>query len=167
MSNPEHLSRQCSTHVEIKDRRVGYPAPDAVVQAALATLRPDGSVIIDTDTDEPFVRMPNETVDLDILGVDSYRARLAAVARVINGAVSQAGASPAFIDSTIQGLATYLSAYRHDLAFIDYAASLSTIDQHGALCGPTLPHGDPRVWVPELRTHLAYQNEQRESRAQT
>ena len=100
MSNPEHLSRQCSTHVEIKDRRVGYPAPDAVVQAALAALRPDGSVIIDTDTDEPFVRMPNETVDLDTLGVDSYRARLAAVARVINGAVSQAGASPAFVKAT-------------------------------------------------------------------
>lgn len=171
MSNPEHLSQQHGAFVEKTARRIGYPAPAEVVCAALTAIEPDGAVFwcYDDETSEPVFFQPEELVALDELAPDSYSSRLFGVARAINGAVLHIerdrtlSDAPDMVQHDVQLLARYLSPYRHDPAFIAYAASLSTIDEHGALCGPTLPRGDPREWVPKLRAALAYQNAARES----
>lgn len=166
MSNPEHLPQQHGAFIEKTAPQVGYPAPADVACAALTAIQPDGSVFWDFDeeTTEPVFFQPAEPVVLDELGPDSYSSRLFGVARAITGTVvhierdSTRADAAEMVQHNIRLLARYLSPYRHDPAFIAYAASLTTIDERGALCGPTLPHGDPREWVPRVRAALAYQN---------
>lgn len=160
---PQHIS-----FVDTTERRSGFLPPADVAQAALAEIQSDGSVFWGYDEDDdqraPVFFPPEEPIVLDELGPGSYSSRLFGVARAINGAVvhiERDGAgvdAAAMVQQDIRLLARYLGPYRHDPAFIQFAASLSTIDEHGALCGPTLPPGDPREWVPRVRAALAYQN---------
>lgn len=163
---PDHLS-----FVEPAERRSGFLPPAVVAQVALAEIRPDGSVLwgYDDETSAPIFFQPEEPIALDELAPDSYASRLFAVARAINGAVAhierdRMGTDVAeLVRHDLRVLARYLSPYRHDPAFIEYAASLSVVNEQGALCGPILPRADPREWVPRVRTALAYQNAARKS----
>jgi hypothetical protein len=130
-----------------------YPSPVTVAAMALGMMQPDGSVaVLDEENNEMVIYQPCEEIPLDALPADVYASHLFYVARTITGTVLHIASCPERAEGWLRNLAHYLSAYRHDPAFVRHAASLITIDDRGFLHYPHLPPGSPWDWVPKLRS---------------
>ncbi len=149
--------KQRSFHQEAAYSHQGYPEPAVVVQRAMIHVQEDGSIqSFDAESNTQFALQPHQPVPLETLPADKYAQHLIEVARAIEGAVMHIALHPDQAEGYEKTLAHYLTGYRHDPAFIDYAASLTRItDQGKILHAPQLPPGSPFEWVTKLRTELA------------
>lgn len=135
--------------------RTIYPSPMSAVEAALAHIESDGSIIetgLEEETNQPYqVRIkPYDPVPLDQLPQDIWCRELLQVATVIKktcfriGQDSDTEPSPdklTRIESRLKLTAHFLTAYRHDREFLHKAASLVKISESGVFYSPELPGG--------------------------
>jgi hypothetical protein len=149
-----HLIPMEQEHQLGKHRRGESPPPLQIVDAALARIQPDGSVIAyDDEYKETVIFGAYESVPLDKLPPDVYASHLLELADTIYGAVLHIANWPDSADNEAKTLAIYLTQYRHAPGFIRHAASLTKVDK-GGLRPPYLPPGSPWDWVPQLRLAL-------------
>jgi hypothetical protein len=152
-------------------RKGELPAPSLIVERALAYLQDDGSVLeFDDERNEWFTIPPYDPVPLDDLPDDVYASKLRRLADAIAGTVTDIaddlsqegfGRTPKeLVAADEKRLAHYLSAYRYNRAFIDYAASLTSVEGKNSLHFQQLPHDPAWSWVPQLRATLAAKNQQ-------
>lgn len=119
-----------------------YPQPKDVLEAALAKIQPDGSVLVyDKKYDERYRFNPNRPVDLTELPTEAYQHRQLKVAQAIEAGCSNIALArrPQEADYFLAVLANYLTAFRHDPAFLERATSMVTVDERGFLYPPRLP----------------------------
>jgi hypothetical protein len=150
-----------------------FVRPKLVVDAALSEIQEDGKVI-DTDSEigKAFYLEPNELRDLDDVPPDVFEREVRKVARIISGAVGTVSLEldrPERVAARIKTLAHYLTGYRHNRAFIDFAASLVRIeDEQGLAClSVHLPEGDPWDWVSRVQERLVVENKIHEAQHST
>lgn len=110
------------------------PPPAEVVAAALAEIQPDGRVLeYDDETEEWTTIEPAAPKPLEHLPADQYYDELFNLRRTIADTIMGIADEPEQSTRRLMQLARRLTAYRHDPAFIDYATSLLTLDEHGYL----------------------------------
>ena len=81
----------------------GYPQPQSVVEAAMAKIEPDGSVMFfDEEASEWYKSEPIEPIDISEMPDDVYRSHLIQVARMIAGDVMNIGSKPAFTGAVLE-----------------------------------------------------------------
>lgn len=129
--------------------------PSEVVERALDRCQADGTVrIYDEVEDEWYERSPRPPIVTNELPPDRYAEHLIALARAIAGTIDGIGIRPEHdpltTETQLRLLASSLTRYLSDPAFIEAAADLIRVEGTKMLL-PNLPTRSPWRWVPTRR----------------